>query len=432
MSKYKRKFNTRLLVIDPQHFHAALILKANIPSLSNEIKLFAPDKLAAADYISLVREYNSCNGSATNWHIIPYYGVDFLEKAVLDKSADIVVLAGDNNRKITYMVESIKYNKAVFADKPLVINEKGYAQLQKLLNRNGRHTPIVYDIMTERFDIKNILVKLILSNKTLTGGFEPNAAFPLIEFHSKHHFSKVVAGHQLIRPAMFFDINKQGEGIVDVTTHYIDLVQWMLADSTVIDIQRDLKLLKSQRWSTSISMADYEKITSLKEYAPTSNHILDADNNLRVFSNGMIHYSLFGVPISVCVQWDVNSNDGKGDQLRALFKTKKCTITIEPDSNGVSSIFVKPKDTCKVFEEELQRTLTSNGYAKVTVQYVDNSYKLIIPYAMYLSHEDHFSKALQQFLDYKEHGALPEWEKSFLLAKYYLTTQALKIAETTT
>ena len=43
---------------------------------------------------------------------------------------------------------------------------------------------------------------------------------------SVHHFSKIVAGAPLKRPQWFFDVRQQGEGIVDVTTHLVDLVQW--------------------------------------------------------------------------------------------------------------------------------------------------------------------------------------------------------------
>jgi hypothetical protein len=41
-----------------------------------------------------------------------------------------------------------------------------------------------------------------------------------------HHFFKVVSEKDIIRPAWYFDVSLQGEGIVDVTTHLVDLVQW--------------------------------------------------------------------------------------------------------------------------------------------------------------------------------------------------------------
>jgi hypothetical protein len=41
---------------------------------------------------------------------------------------------------------------------------------------------------------------------------------------SVHYLLKTVAGVPLRRPAWFFDINEQGEGLTDVGTHLVDLV----------------------------------------------------------------------------------------------------------------------------------------------------------------------------------------------------------------
>jgi predicted dehydrogenase len=49
---------------------------------------------------------------------------------------------------------------------------------------------------------------------------------PAITKESVHHFFKYVSGSPLVRPAWFFDVEQQGEGIVDVTTHLVDLIQW--------------------------------------------------------------------------------------------------------------------------------------------------------------------------------------------------------------
>ena len=43
---------------------------------------------------------------------------------------------------------------------------------------------------------------------------------------SVHYFSKTVAGVPLKRPPWFFDVRQEGEGIVDTSTHLVDLIQW--------------------------------------------------------------------------------------------------------------------------------------------------------------------------------------------------------------
>ena len=81
--------------------------------------------------------------------------------------------------------------------------------------------------MTERFEITTILQKLLSHNETVFGQLKTGSKEePAVTKVSVHHFSKVVSGNSLIRPAWFFDVRQQGEGIVDVTTHLVDLIQW--------------------------------------------------------------------------------------------------------------------------------------------------------------------------------------------------------------
>ena len=53
-------------------------------------------------------------------------------------------------------------------------------------------------------------------------------ADPGVYMESVHHLMKVVAGAPNIRPPWFFDTAEQGEGLNDIGTHLVDLVQWTL------------------------------------------------------------------------------------------------------------------------------------------------------------------------------------------------------------
>ena len=50
----------------------------------------------------------------------------------------------------------------------------------------------------------------------------------------------------LHRPASFFDVEQQGEGLTDVGTHLVDLVPWMLFPGQGIDAFSDLNLNGSE------------------------------------------------------------------------------------------------------------------------------------------------------------------------------------------
>ena len=73
---------------------------------------------------------------------------------------------------------------------------------------------------------------------------------PAVTKVSVHHFSKIVSGSPLIRPAWFFDVRQQGEGIVDVTTHLVDLVQWECFPEQILD-HFDIKMVSCKKMADS-------------------------------------------------------------------------------------------------------------------------------------------------------------------------------------
>ena len=81
------------------------------------------------------------------------------------------------------------------------------------------------------------------------------------------------------------------------------------------------------------------------------------------------------------------------------------------------------------FSALLKRSLHRiESIAGLSFESVQDGYKITIPTNAKHAHEDHFSAALQQFLSYCRNGAIPNMERSFMLAKYFLTTEALEKA----
>ena len=426
--KPKEISKTHLIVLDPQHFHAALVQKYSNPLIDSNVKVFSSAEDLTKGYRNFIHQYNTRLESPTNWNLRTYYGHDYLSKAFEDSPGDLVILAGDNQAKINYITAAFKNKKDVFADKPLVIDEEGFRRLNNLMT-TSESSPLIYDIMTERYDIKNQIVKTLVLDSAFSGGFDIPSKDPLITFQSIHHFVKHVGGQPLIRPSMFFDVEKQGEGLVDVTTHYIDLVQWIVSSEKEIDIDRDLILHHASRSSTRVSLQDFTKATGLNKFPDDFEHKLNGSNSLDVYSNGVMEYTLHGIPVRIDVKWEVESKDGAGDLYVVKFRTRKFDLSIRPDKNGISSIYIKEHEETHDFQQRLKQIL-ANILSKGEIELIKegDSYKLVIPTAMNRSHDDHFSEVLQQFLIYRRDGSLPNWEKSFLLAKYYLTTKSLKKA----
>lgn len=60
-------------------------------------------------------------------------------------------------------------------------------------------------------------------------------------------------------------MNEEGEGIVDVTTHLVDLVQWEAFPEQIID-SGDVQMLTAKRWPTVLNKEEFAKVTGLLEY----------------------------------------------------------------------------------------------------------------------------------------------------------------------
>ncbi|MCB6666162.1 putative oxidoreductase C-terminal domain-containing protein, partial [Phocaeicola dorei] len=79
---------------------------------------------------------------------------------------------------------------------------------------------------------------------------------PSVIMESVHHFFKTVSGKPLIRPAWYYDVEQQGEGIADVTTHLIDLINWQCFPDKTIHYQSDVTVNAAKHWATPITLAE--------------------------------------------------------------------------------------------------------------------------------------------------------------------------------
>src|SRR5690606_10364102 len=100
---------------------------------------------------------------------------------------------------------------------------------------------------------------------------------PAITKESVHHFFKEVSGNPLVRPEWFYDVRQQGEGLVDVTTHLVDLVQWESFPDEIIDYKEDIELLSAKRWPTLVSPAQFERSTGQQQIPAFLEESVDED-----------------------------------------------------------------------------------------------------------------------------------------------------------
>lgn len=88
-------------------------------------------------------------------------------------------------------MESIKAGYHVLADKPLAINPQDFKLLTEAYQLAKEKNLLLYDLMTERYDILNIIEKELLHQTELFGDLQKGSPDnPSVIMESVHHFSR--------------------------------------------------------------------------------------------------------------------------------------------------------------------------------------------------------------------------------------------------
>src|SRR5512137_254273 len=111
----------KLVVLDPGHFHAALLQKSMYPNVDPTVHVYAEDGPDLADYLQKIAGYNARAESPTSWRTEVHAGADFLDRFSAERAGDVVVIAGNNRRKAEYVTRAVAAGMNVLADKPMAI-----------------------------------------------------------------------------------------------------------------------------------------------------------------------------------------------------------------------------------------------------------------------------------------------------------------------
>ena len=421
----------KLMTLDPGHFHAALIQKTSYKDIDNTVDVYAPEGPEVKDFLSKIQGYNNRAEKPTNWTVNKHLSNDYLEKMIAEKPGNVMVVSGKNSKKIDYILAAVNAGLNVYADKPLVVNQEGFEKLQKVFEIAKEKNLLVYDIMTERFEVTTGIQKALSMKSEVFGMLlDGTTSEPSISKESVHHLSKIVSGKPLVRPAWFLDTNQQGEGIVDVTTHLVDLVQWEAFPGQIID-ESDIKIISSKRWTTSLSPDQFKNITGLASYPEYLVKDVKSDT-LNIYCNGEINYTIKGKHAKVSVIWDYKAPKGTGDTHYSVMRGSKSDLIIKQGEaeNYKPTLYVISKEG-ENFESNLEKALESiqDEYPGIEADKIsDSKWKILIPEVLKIGHEAHFGQVTDNFLKYYKDGKLPEWEVPNMITKYHTTTQAYKKA----
>ena len=281
----------QIVTVDPGHFHAALVQKSMYEDVDSVVHVYAPEGTDVQLHLNRIENFNNRPDNPTSWNEEVYTGIDFFEKMLADKSGNVVVLAGNNQKKTEYISRSLEAGFNVLADKPMVIGGEGFEMLKGAFDTAKVKDLLLYDIMTERFEITTILQRELSMLPEIFGALERGTPEnPAVTKESVHHFYKYVSGSVLTRPAWFMDVRQAGEGIVDVTTHLVDLVQWECFPEQVLDYTKDIELTSATRSATDMTLSEFTAITKVDAFPDYLQGAVVNDSILQVYCNGEINY----------------------------------------------------------------------------------------------------------------------------------------------
>lgn len=416
----------RIMTLDPGHFHAGLIHKSMYPVVDSTIYIFAPDGPELKDHLNRIASYNNREDNPTAWNLEVYSGADYLQKMISQKPGNVMMVAGKNDQKIDYILAAVENGINVYADKPLVINPEGFQKLKKAFQIAGEQDLLLYDIMTERFEITTLLQRELSMISDVFGELENGTPEnPAITKESVHHFFKYVSGAPLIRPDWFFDVEKEGDGIVDVTTHLVDLIQWEAFPEVILDTT-DVQMISAKRWATNLTLEEFQNVTGKSEFPDFLQKSLKGDV-LEVFSNGEMNYTLKGKHAKVSVIWNFQAPEGSADTHYSMMRGTKANLIIRQgkDESYRPALYVAliGNDSANL-EKAIKETLQVR-YPGIDLQKMPSGeYQVMVPDSYHNGHEAHFAQVTERFLEYYQNGKMPAWEVPNMITKYYTTILA--------
>lgn len=430
-----KKGEVKLVVLNPGHFHADLLQKTGNDKINDHVYVYAPQGTELTQHLQRIESYNKRAENHTSWKEIVYSQDDFFQKMLSEKKGNVVVLAGNNQKKADYISRSVQAGFNVLSDKPMAINKEQFELLKQSFETAKRNRVILYDLMTERYDILNIVERELIRNKELFGDIQNGTAEkPAVFVESVHHFYKNVSENPLVRPAWYYDVEQQGEGIVDVTTHLIDIVNWQCFPNVALDYTKDVTMLSAKHWTTDITLQKFSQSTQLNQFPDYLNKYISG-SLLKVYANGEMCYKIKNINIVLKVVWNYEAPAGSGDTYSSIVKGSRaiCKILQNKEQSYVPQLYIQKAEHAdqKIFDNVLNKTIKQlqKTYPFISLKKEDDKIKIDIPADKREGHEAHFARVAEKYLDFLVYRNMPDWEIPNMLTKYYITTSALEMAK---
>src|SRR5438270_10148368 len=422
--------DTRLIVVDPGHFHAALVQKEMYPNLSAEAHVYAPLGPDLIDYLGRIARFNSRADRPTDWRLAVYAAADFETRLAQEPPGGVAVIAGRNRPKIGRIAAAVEAGLHVIADKPAIIRREDLPQLAAVLDQAEERGLVVGDLMSGRQDVITRLIRVLRGDPEVFGEPLPgDAAEPGVRLSNTHQLLKQVAGMPNPRPAWYFDITEQGEALADTGTHLVDRVHETLFPEAALDYRHDIRLHAASRWPTMIGAAQFRQVTGEAAWPDFLAPWL-RDDTLEYFCNGRLHYEIRGIHVAVEARWQWQTEAGD-DTHAAWYRGSRARLELRQGAaeHYRPQLYVVPEaDIAAALDRRI--AAAQAAFPGIGLERGEGEWRVVVPDALRIGHDAHFIGFTRRFLGHVENPrSLPSREKANLLAKYYVTTEGVALSQ---
>lgn len=420
----------RLVTVAPGHFHAALVQKRMTPGIDPRVHVYAPADADLAAHLARVAAFNARPADPTAWELDVRAGPDWRERFLRERPGNTVVLSGRNRPKVGLVRAAVARGYHVLADKPWVVDAADLPELDAALADAAARGVLVWDVMTERHEVANRLLRAVTREPAVFGDWlAGSAANPGLALTSTHFLKKAVDGRPLVRPWWWFDPEVAGEGLADVGTHLADLALWMVSPDRPVEYGTDAAVVDADRSPLPVTRAQLAEVTGLPDVPPELAPRLAGD----VVNYAGTHtawLTVRGVGVRLMTCWGYESPGG--DTHVMVARGTSATAEIRQVPGGVPEVYVRASGGSH--DELVARLRAACGrwqadFPGLAVEDGGGEVRLAIPRALRTGHEDHFAAVMDEYVRYfHAPRTVPEWERVNARTKYHLTTRAVERA----
>ncbi|MGJ1431404.1 putative oxidoreductase C-terminal domain-containing protein [Sphingobacterium spiritivorum] len=407
--------------------HIALVVINPMDSTVNTVVSSMADQLD-----TLVTVFNPSHSPSLTanpaFRVADIQTTDVIGKLLSGSKANVAYLDGFNTERGMLGERLTANGIAVLAQQPLVAGKQSMQHLQNMYRTAAETKALIYDLVPARFYEEAVIVKALVAQQEFSGGLIAGSEeAPAIVINRHFNFVEWKQGDMIQKPLSFFDVNKQGDGFAGLAS-YLDLVNWITLPEQKLDYAADVRLIKARKWPALLNRYQFANLTGQQSYPDELKAYVNPYNELAVSSNAEIRYLLRGKSVAVTVAWDYDSEESKGDTFEGVLQTINFTVEVRSeDRRNIIYITAKESADKPGFEKKLQETLAKTGIQAVNFELTaDGKYKIVLPEGNNRNPDKYLASSVKAFVSYYQKGAVPEWETSFIKAKYQLISDAAK------